>query len=399
MRLVHLSDLHLGYRQYLRLTPTGINQREADVARTFQRAIDQVIALEPDIVVIAGDVFHTARPTNAAILHAFRQFLRLRNALPKAAIVLIGGDHDTPRTTETGSILALFEQLGLHVAAGEARRFPFPDKELSILAVPGVPGVMPSLLPDADARKNILLMHADVDDVVPRYQAEMDRAAVRVSRADLGASRWDYVALGHYHVHQQVDENAWYSGSIDYTSLDVWGDLAAVEELGRGAGKGFIEFDLERGTHQFHRVPPSREFVDLKAISARNLSVAEIDAAIRRAVEKCKGGIDDKVVRLIVRDIPRHVVRELDHRAIREYKHRALHFHLVPHRPEPLPRTGQGAPTRRPSVVDVVREQLRTRELPPDLDRERLVELGLKYLADAEAAPAAVAALEPESGS
>ena len=34
MRLVHLSDLHLGYRQYQRLTPGGINQREADVAAT-----------------------------------------------------------------------------------------------------------------------------------------------------------------------------------------------------------------------------------------------------------------------------------------------------------------------------------------------------------------------------
>ena len=31
MRLVHLSDLHLGFRQYQRLTPAGINQREADV--------------------------------------------------------------------------------------------------------------------------------------------------------------------------------------------------------------------------------------------------------------------------------------------------------------------------------------------------------------------------------
>ena len=32
MRLIHISDLHLGFRRYQRLTPTGINQREADVA-------------------------------------------------------------------------------------------------------------------------------------------------------------------------------------------------------------------------------------------------------------------------------------------------------------------------------------------------------------------------------
>jgi len=47
--------------------------------------------------------------------------------------------------------------------------------------------------------------------------------------------------------------------------------------------------------------------------------------------------------------------------------------------------------------VDVVREELQTRELPPDLDRARLIELGLRYLADAEAVTVAATALEPES--
>src|SRR5207237_2918062 len=103
MRLVHLSDLHLGYRQYQRLTPTGINQREADVARTFQRAVDRIVELAPELALIAGDVFHTARPTNAAILHAFRQFVRLKTSLPDAIVVIVAGNHDTPRTTETGS--------------------------------------------------------------------------------------------------------------------------------------------------------------------------------------------------------------------------------------------------------------------------------------------------------
>ena len=74
MRLVHLSDLHLGYRQYQRLTPTGVNQREADVAATFRVAVDRVIELKPELVVVSGDVFHNVRPTNQAILHAFLQF-------------------------------------------------------------------------------------------------------------------------------------------------------------------------------------------------------------------------------------------------------------------------------------------------------------------------------------
>src|SRR5476649_1665700 len=135
MRLVHLSDLHLGYRQYQRLTPGGINQREADVAATFRVSIDRVIALAPDLVVIAGDIFHTVRPTNQAILHAFMQFSRLVRALPDADVVLVAGNHDTPRSAEMGGILQLFSQLGMNVVDREPMRLSFPKWDLSVLAV------------------------------------------------------------------------------------------------------------------------------------------------------------------------------------------------------------------------------------------------------------------------
>lgn len=395
MRLAHLSDLHLGYRQYQRLTPSGINQREADVARTFQRAVDQVIRLRPDLILIAGDVFHSARPSNAAILHAFRQFLRLKTELPESPVVLVAGNHDTPRTTETGSILGLFEQLDVRVVATEARRIPLFDGALSILAVPDVPGAKPELT-TVDAQYNVLLVHANMPEVVPTYVADMDRAAITLTRAEIGLSKWSYVALGHYHVHRRVADNAYYSGAIDYTSLNVWGELGEAEDLGL-SGKGFIEFDLDTREHRFHALPASRHLVRLKDISARNKSVAELDGEIRRAVEKCKGGIDDKIVRVVLRDVPRHVARELDHKALRDFKKRALHFQLDVRREELSRRVGQGAPGRRQSVMDVVREQLNHRDIPADLDRERLVELGLKYLADAEALTVADAVLEVEA--
>jgi exonuclease SbcD len=394
MRLVHLSDLHLGYRQYQRLTPNGINQREADVARTFQRAVDQVIRLKPDLILIAGDVFHSARPSNAAILHAFRQFLRLRTDLPDAPVVLVAGNHDTPRTTETGSILGLFEQLGVNVAATESRSFKLGN-DVMVLAVPDVPGAWPAQA-ERTAKHNVLLIHADVEDVVPRYVAEMDRAAVKVTRAELDLAKWSYVALGHYHVHRRVADNAYYAGSIDYTSLSVWGDKNEEEELGL-AGKGFIEFDLDSRKHTYHGLAPSRDLLRLRDISARNKSVAELDAEIQKVVGKVKGGIDDKIVRIVLREVPRHVARELDHKALRDFKKRALHFQLDVRREELSTRAGSGAPGRRQSVVDVVREQLTHREIPADLSRERLVELGLKYLADAEALTVADAVLEVEA--
>ena len=388
MRLVHLSDLHLGFRQYQRQTPTGINQREADVAASFARAIDRVISLQPDIVVLGGDIFHTVRPTNPAILHGFHQFSRLRQSLPGTPIVMVAGNHDTPRSTETGCILRLFRPLGIDVVEAAAQRLTFPALELSVLAVPDLPGgPRVALDPDPSTRHNVLLLHGEVEGMLPAHLARADRSDVEISREQLGLPGWSYVALGHYHVYREIAPNAYYSGSVDYTSANPWGELLEEREIGV-PGKGLIEHDLETGVHTFHPLEPARQLLDLPPVSARGMSAGDLDAAIRAAVEAAPGGIDEQIVRLVVRDVPRHIARELDHKALRDYKRRALHFHLDTRRPDIVRLHGHGAPGRRPSLADTVREQLTNRVLSSDIDREALVALGLRYLADAEAAAA-----------
>jgi len=384
MRLVHLSDIHLGFRQYQRQTPTGINQRETDVAASLRRVIDTVIELHPDIVLIAGDVFHTVRPTNPAILHAFFEFSRLMRMLPDATVVMVAGNHDTPRTAETGCILRLFKPLGITVVDGEAKRIPIDRLDLMILAVPDMQGKRPLLEPDPSAKYNILLLHGEIEGVLPKYGRELDRSPMEITREELGADKWDYVALGHYHVYRSVAPNAFYSGSLDYTSTNPWGELTEEREAGI-AGKGIIEHDLVNKTHTFHPIPPSRPWVDLAPLSGAGLSPAALDEAIRDALEKAEGGIDEKIVRLVVRDVPRHILRDLDHKALREYKRRALDFHLDTRRPEIVrPEQGQAAPGRRASLADTVRDKLRSRVLTENIDREALVELGLHYLREAD---------------
>ena len=397
MRLVHLADLHLGYRQYQRQTPSGINQREANVASVFKRAVDAIIARAPDVVVVAGDVFHNVRPPNPAILHAFQQFARLRAELPKAEIVVVAGNHDTPRATETGSILRLFTPLGIFVVEGGAARLSFPDRNLSILAVPHQVGEWPEMAPDPTARYNVLLLHAPVEGTLPEAMVRGDRAVREITRAELGAERWTYVALGHIHVYRAIAPNAYYSGSLDYTSLNLWGDLA--EEQAAGVrGKGFIEYDLEARTHRFHALTPSRVLVDMEPFSARGLMATDVDAQIRETVEACEGGIDGKIVRLLIRDIPRHIVRDLNHQALREYKRRALHFQLDTRRPDVIRLHGAAAPGRRPSLADIVRDKLQGRLLEGDIDRSALVDLGLHYLAEAETVSAATLAIDGAGG-
>ena len=383
MRLLHLSDLHLGFRQFQRTTPTGINQREWDVAQSFTRAIDRVIELRPDLVLIAGDVFHTVRPTNPAILHAFAQFSRLMRELPDAIVVIVAGNHDMPRSSETLCILRLFAPLGIHVVDSEPRRFTFPDRGLSILAVPDLPPGNVSIEPDPAARLNVLVMHGEVEGAMPEFEGHSDRSALRIPAAVVSSPAWDYVALGDIHVYKKMGPKAFYSGALDYTSPNVWGEIEE-QRAQKLPGKGMIERDLETGKQTFHPLPVTREFLDLPPIGGRGLSATDLDAAIAAAVARTSGGIDGKVVRLVVRDVPRHIARELDHKMLREFQRRALHFHLDMRRPEVLRTFASGAPGRRPSLADMLRESLRNRVLTSDIDRDRLVELGAHYLREAE---------------
>ena len=383
MKIVHLSDLHLGLRQYQRQTQNGINQREADVANAFRKAVDRIIEIKPDVVLIGGDIFHAVRPGNTAILHAYWQFAKLTQSLPDAIVVMIEGNHDKPRTAEAGNIIRLFSALGITVVDTQAKRLSFRDGELSILAVPALAKPKPQFDPDPGARYNVLLIHGLAEGVVKRYGTLGERADGDFTMDELHPEKWNYVALGHYHVHQRMAETAWYSGSIEYSSTNIWGEID--EQIEKGVpGKGFVVHDLVTGKHKFEQIPLARRVVDLPALQGAGLTASELSDAICSRVDACEGGIDDLVVRLVVWDVPRHILRDLDHRKIREFKRRALHFLLDARRPQPVRIDASGAPGRRASLTDTVRLMLETRDITPGIDRKSLVDLGLHYLNEAE---------------
>jgi DNA repair protein SbcD/Mre11 len=385
VRLAHLADLHLGVRQYHRQISSGINQREADVARAFRLAVDGVIAARPDAIVFAGDLFHSVRPTNAAIVFAFKQFQRLREALPQAPIVLVAGNHDTPRSAETGSILRLFEELGVDVAVDEARRLEYPALDLSVLAVPHqalVSGERPSLRAEGASRHRVLVLHGEIEGKLPTERHTVEYGGALVGFRELGAEEWSYVALGDYHVQHEVAPNTWYSGSLEYIGLNIWGQKA--EEVEQGfRDKGWLLADLDSGTVTRESVP-TRPVIDLEPVHGEGLGAEALDQLIEERLRAIPGGVADRIVRLRVYDVPRHVARELDHAAIRAYKSEALHLNLDIRRPEVHRTVGLGAPGRRQTLPELVREFLSNRPLPAELDREEFVRLGAELMDSVE---------------
>ncbi|MGI8548241.1 MAG: hypothetical protein ACR2M1_13075, partial [Gemmatimonadaceae bacterium] len=81
-------------------------------------------------------------------------------------------------------------------------------------------------------------------------------------------------------------------------------------------------------------------------------------------------------------------------KAVRDLKRRAMHLHLDIRRPELVRRSASGAPWRRPSLPEVLKEKLETRVLSAGVDRPEFINLGLEYLsrADKDATPAPVSA-------
>src|SRR2546422_10751452 len=390
MKLAHLADLHLGFRQFDRQTPRGTNQREADIAEAFRRAVDDLLDQKPELIVIAGDIFHSVRPTNAAILFFFRELHRLRSGLPASPIVAIAGEHDTPRSTETGTILRLYEALGVEIAIEEARRIVLPKLDCGVLAVPQqalAQADRPALRPEPGGPTlNVLVTHG-VYGGLGEERGTVEYGGAALSRELLAPEKWDYIALGHYHTAQSVATNAWYSGSLEYLPPNPWGQLqdeAAQRTNAKGkkerTGKGFLLVDLPGARVTFRPVAPTRRHIDLSAIRAAGLNAKELDAQIAERVRAAK--IDDQIVRLLVWDVERAVARDLDHAAIRGYKARALNFQLDLRRPEAQRAVGAstGAAARRQTLTETVRDFLGRRPLDAELSRETFVKLGVEYL-------------------
>ena len=384
MKLAHLADLHLGFRQYERQTPRGGNQREADVAEAFRRAVDDLLEQRPDLIVLAGDVFHSVRPTNSAILFLFQQIQRLRAGLPDAPMVMLAGEHDTPRSVETSTILGLYEALGVDVVANQARRLTFPQLDCALLAVPHqalMQAERPALRPQRGTTFNVLALHGQMPGVgETRGTAEYGGAPVELQ--ELAPAQWDYVALGHYHEAHQVAANAWYSGSLEYLPPNPWGQLQDEGERGR-VGKGYLLVELPGARVTVRPIAPVRRHVELPLIEGKGLTPKELDQRIAAAVAAAKPPIDDQVVRLLVFDVSRSTARDLDHAAIRTYKSRALHFQLDLRRPEGHRVAVSGAPGGRQTLPETVRDFLEHRPLDADLDRTEFVRLGVEYVEQA----------------
>jgi DNA repair exonuclease SbcCD nuclease subunit len=194
---VHASDLHLGYSQY------GLEVRRQDFDGAFSELVDKTVELKPDFMIIAGDLFHQARPSNVTLENAIRSFKRLKDAgIP---VLTVDGSHDSAPNMITGTILYPLDSAGLihHLPRHSGAYWRKPD----CCYVYGIPNfrskhkteeVLPKFMaenpptPDPEVG-NIFVFHGAVDlpSVKGPFEAEISPEQL--------PSGFCYYAAGHVH--------------------------------------------------------------------------------------------------------------------------------------------------------------------------------------------------------
>ena len=195
---VHASDLHLGYAQY------GLEARRQDFDNAFKELVDKTIELKPDFMIIAGDLFHQARPSNVTLENTIRSFKRLKDA--NIPVLTVDGSHDSAPNTITGTILYPLDSAGLihHLPRYSGACWRKPD----CCYVYGIPNfhnkhkteeALPKFMaenPPTPSNKvcNIFVFHAAVD--LPSVKPPYIEAEVSPEQLPSG---FDYYAAGHVH--------------------------------------------------------------------------------------------------------------------------------------------------------------------------------------------------------
>ncbi len=307
MLLVHFSDLHLGHRAYER-AERGKNVRERDVALAFQRAVQEVIRLKPDLILLVGDIFDRPDPPPGALVALAQGLEALRSAMPSTHIFMVAGARDTPRPmTDPGALAALDPFPNVEAVTGRARSVFLKDLETHLYLVPHgavVRRPYPELRTHPEARWNLLLAYAGVGTGAG-------------PGLPLDPAPWDYVALGYLHQQQQVAPRIYYPGSLERVGPEPWREAAQE--------KGFLSFDLEAGTSRFHPIP-GRAVVALAPIRIPTGESSKLAGKVREVLGEVPGGIDGKIVRLRIEGLTPEEVRREDQGLFAKLRDQALHL-------------------------------------------------------------------------
>lgn len=280
MKLIHLSDIHLGKR----VNEFSMLEDQAHILKKILAVVDEE---KPDGVLIAGDVYDKSVPSTEAV-QLFDDFL-VRLAERKLPVFIISGNHDSPERLSFAN--RLINAAGIHLAPvynGVVEPITLSDEygPVNVYMLPFIkPAHVRGFFPDTEitgysdavaaaigrmnidkTQRNVLITHQFVTGAQRSDSEELSVGGTDNIGAEVFCD-FDYVALGHIHGPQNMD-----SGRIRYCGSPLKYSFSEAAQQ-----KSVTVAELkEKGMLEIHTVPliPRRDMVELKG-SYQQLTLRE----------------------------------------------------------------------------------------------------------------------------
>jgi exonuclease SbcD len=351
IKLLHFADAHIDLaRQGRRDAESGLPLRVLDFLSALDTIVDAALAHKVDLVIFAGDAYRDRTPAPTYQREWGQRIMRLSAAGIQTLLVV--GNHDVSPAAGRAHTLQEFETLqvpNIHVISRPCLLGPAQLNGLPLQVI-GLPwlnrsGLAASLDGEtADSDDINGQMEASLTRVIEELMDTLDPALpailtshVSVQGAVYGSERsvmlgrdvvlagslvrderLDYVALGHIHKAQNLNEGGHhpviYPGSIERV------DFGEVDDR-----KTYVIAEVERHHTEFKQYDlPGRKFIDrtLELTDAESVQ-AQLLAALPPARE-----MKDAILRLVV-VYPRDWEALIDEPALRRAAEDAFEFHFI----------------------------------------------------------------------
>lgn len=325
LRILHFSDTHLGAEIHGRRDPqTGIHTQMKDFLRCMDFMVETAVEKDVDAVIFTGDAYHYRRPDPLSQREFIKRIIALSDK--NISVLLLAGNHDLPPVSGEASALDIFNIVKIpgviFVRKPDVINLITRKGELQVVCIPYLPrrvliavdeergldedGIQRLMLKRVQELISKLLQRVRLSDAPTIWAGHIWVQGAEFSGSEkimtahlepvippsiLRNPQFAYIALGHIHRHQTIDD---FDPQIVYA-----GSLGRLDFGEEKQPKGFILVDLEQtqkgrwGANWEFIQTPTRPFVTVKAdVRESNNPFQTLTEAVQ------KSPIDGAVVRV-----------------------------------------------------------------------------------------------------
>ena len=418
MRILHLSDVHIGVENYgrpatqedLAALPEhfapgldraeylGASTRMLDFLSTLDATVSYALDNNIDLVVFSGDAYKNRDPSQTHQREFARRISRLSNeGIP---VFLTVGNHDLPHVSNRATALEIFPTLFVsNVTVGSTLKTHMVKTKVGNIQIVSLPWIRIGGFMAKDETRNMSLeeitknVEAKLTDLLNEEINKLDSSIpailsghVTVAGAKVSSERglmlgndhvlslgtlanpsFDYVALGHVHKHQILAKHPYvvYPGSLQRIDFSEEND-----------SKGFCVFELDPTMGRGERLHDFK-FIEVDARPMLTLDIRVPDGEnpteiAKSAITKSSVKIRDSIVRMrITMDAKdEHAFREVE---VRESLVSAHHIASIQRNVRRDRRTRLGTDeSERLSPMEAMKRYFSSRNIPEKREKELL---------------------------